>query len=53
MQVIGGNQVSVELAALGGYYFLTGGQAPVINATTGTPFSTILLRCSHGKLHNE
>lgn len=34
-KIVSDNQVSVQLQGVGGYYYLTGGLAPVVNASTG------------------
>lgn len=34
-QVVADNQVSVTLPSVGGYYYLTGGEAPVVTIVTG------------------
>ena len=34
--IVSVNQVAVELDNIGGYYYLTGGQAPVVTSTEST-----------------
>ena len=35
--VVSQDQVAVDLPSVGGYYYLTGGQAPLVNASSGVP----------------
>ena len=37
--VVNVDQVAVDLPTVGGYYYLTGGQAPLVNASSGMPAS--------------
>ena len=46
-QIVSANQVSVQLDNIGGYYYLTGGVTPLINATISKALaSRQLVGCS-------
>ena len=45
-QIISGNQVSVLLQRVNGYYYLTGGLAPLLNETSGKQFLSLVVRIS-------